>query len=293
MTDSGITHGQRDERLAAVFRDKPELVIDLPEWMLPADRIDAFRRMDDLAVVEIAGRDSIAAAVRGVEEHGFGNLLPVYAYTGSEHGPWESIPQAVARLAERLPRVIVHPLLVIGSPGFWRAINGRFVGDMIRLFGHYTPCTGCHLYLHAVRIPLARNIGNVAVIAGERKSHSGSVKVNQVGPALDFYERFLDSFGIRLHLPVADVADGTQIENILEMPWERGKEQPGCCMSGNYRTAAGEMSVKTEGVMHFFTRFAAPAARKIVSAYLEDRVPDHEDFAAGVINDSDAKGQAQ
>ncbi len=293
MTGSDEALGQRDERLAAVFRDKPEMVIDLPEWMLPYEQADAYRRMDDLAVVEIAGRDSIAAAVRGVEEHGYGNLLPVYAYTGSEHGPWGSIPRAVERLAERLPRVRVHPLLVIGSPGFWRAVNGRFVGDLIRLFGHYTPCTGCHLYLHAVRIPLARRIGNVSVIAGERKSHSGSVKINQVGQALEFYGRFLDSFGIRLLLPVADVADGKQIETILEMPWERGKEQPGCCLSGNYRTAAGDIAPETDDVMRYFTDFAGPATRKIVSAYLEDRVPDHEDCAAAVINDPDAEGRVR
>lgn len=293
MPDNGKMPGLRDERLAAVFRDKPEMVIDLPEWMLPADRADAYRRMDDLALVEIAGRDSIAAAIRGVEACGFGNLLPVYAYTGSEHGPWGSILRAVERLSERMPRVSVHPLLVIGSPGFWRAINGRFIGDVIRLFGHYTPCTGCHLYLHAVRIPLARKIGNAPVIGGERKSHGGSVKVNQVGPALDFYARFLDSFGIRLHLPVVDVADGAVIENILEMPWGRGKEQPGCCLSGNYRTAAGEIALETEDMMRYFTDFAGPAARKIVSAYLEDRVPGHENCAAAVINGSDKEGQAQ
>ena len=293
MTESRETSGGREERLAGVFRDKPEMVIDLPEWMLPADRADAYRNMGDLAVVEIAGRDSIAAAVRGVEAHGFGNLLPVYAYTGSEHGPWQSIARAVERLAERLPRVGIHPLLVIGSPGFWRALNGRFVGDMIRLFGHYTPCTGCHLYLHAVRIPLARKIGNAPVIGGERKSHGGSIKVNQVEPALGFYARFLDSFGIRLHLPVADVADGAVIENILEMPWARGKEQPGCCLSGNYRTAAGDIPLETEDVMRYFTDFADPAARKIVSAYLEGRVPDHEDCAAAVIKGSDNEGQAE
>ncbi|MCF8037391.1 MAG: hypothetical protein K9K62_11005, partial [Desulfobacteraceae bacterium] len=49
--------------------------------------------------------------------------------------------------------------------------------------GHYTPCTGCHLYLHAVRIPLARMLGNVPIIGGERESHSGKVKVNQCAPA--------------------------------------------------------------------------------------------------------------
>jgi len=273
----------REDRLAAVFRDKPEMVVDLPAWMLSEGQADMYRALDDLAIVEIAGRDSVAAAVCAVRENGFGNLLPVYAYTGSEHGPWRSVEEAVNRLARRLPGARVHPLLVVGSPSFWHALNGRFVNDVMRVFGHYTPCTGCHLYLHAVRIPLSRMLGNAPIIAGERKSHSGEVKINQVDEALGFYVRFAGSFDVRLLLPLADIADGREIEEILGMPWQRGKEQLGCCLSGNYKQAMGGIGIGVDAVMRYFNEFAGPAARSMIAAYLENRVPDHEAAAKQAI----------
>jgi hypothetical protein len=55
-------------------------------------------------------------------------------------------------------------------------------------------------------------IGNVAVIAGERKSHSGMVKINQTGQAIDFYLNFLKAYGICLEIPLADTADGKETE---------------------------------------------------------------------------------
>lgn len=269
----------RQEMLVGVFRDKPEMVIDLPEWMLSEKEAESYRTMEALAIVEIAGRDSVAAAVRAVSENGYKNLLPVYAYTGTDIGAWGSVEEAVHRLSWRLPSVRVHPLLVVGSPGFWRAINGRFISDLIAVFGHYTPCTGCHLYLHAIRLPLARRLGNVPVIAGERKSHSGTVKVNQVAGALDFYRHFAETFSVQLALPLADIIEGGAIEEILEMPWKRGEDQLGCCLSGNYKGVGGGLGVDAAGVIRFFNEFAGPAARRIIGEYMENRVPDHEAVA--------------
>lgn len=211
--DTGAMAEQRNEKLAAVFRDKPEMVTNFPQWMLTEKQLTEYKQMQDLAIVEIAGRDSVAAAISAVKQKGYGNLLPVYAYTGTEYGPWHhSVNQAVKRLAARLPEICVHPLVAVGSPLFWRALNGRLVSECIKVFGHYTPCPGCHLYLHAVRIPLAQMIGNVAVIAGERKSHSGMVKINQTGQAIDFYLNFLKAYGICLEIPLADTADGKETE---------------------------------------------------------------------------------
>ncbi|MFP3980030.1 MAG: hypothetical protein ACLFUY_01445 [Desulfobacterales bacterium] len=270
---------ERDSRLAALFRDKPEMVTDFPEWMLPRQWIEAYRAMSRLAIVEIAGRDSVAAAVQAVCENAYTDLLPVYVYTGSEHGPWQSVVEAVDRMSGRLPEVRVHPLVVLGSPEFWRALNGRFISDLIACFGRYTPCTGCHLYLHGVRIPLARMLGNVPIIGGERESHSGKIKVNQCAPALDFYVRFLARFQIRLHLPLAKVTEGEQIERILGMSWQRGEDQLGCCLSGNYNRCQGGTGVSETDVMDFFQAFAGPCAEEIISTYLENRVPGHTEIA--------------
>jgi hypothetical protein len=52
-------------------------------------------------------------------------------YTGTEFGPWSAVLEAVIRLEKRLPEARIHDLLVMGSTHFWRALNGRFVGELI------------------------------------------------------------------------------------------------------------------------------------------------------------------
>jgi hypothetical protein len=53
-----------------------------------------------LAIAEIAGRDSVAAAVAAVREHGFDTLLPTIALTGTEIGDFDAPYRAVERLTE-------------------------------------------------------------------------------------------------------------------------------------------------------------------------------------------------
>ena len=223
-----IDHGRTYENaLAGIFRDKPELIIDWPEWLLSERQIARYQAIEKLAIVEIAGRDSVAAAVRSVEEQQFTDLLPVYVYTGTESGEWAHIERAVDRLSRRLPEVVVHPLLVMGSPGFWRAVNGGFISELFARYGFYSPCPGCHLYLHAARIPLAVKLGNIPIISGERESHSGLVKINQTAEALDFYLAFAGQFHISLLFPLRHVSSGDEIERILQTPWKRGKNRSG------------------------------------------------------------------
>lgn len=273
----------RDEKLAAIFLDKPEMVIDLPEWMLPEKQLNAYRQMHDLAIVEIAGRDSVAAAIQAVAISGYSNLLPVYAYTGTECGSWAHVEKAVSRLTKRLPQVTVHPLLVVGSPGFWHAINGRFISELFDLFGHYSPCTGCHLYLHAVRIPLARKLNNAPIIGGERRSHSGRIKVNQIDESIECYKGVIESFGIHLDLPLVEIEDNNTLEKILQMPWDEGKNQLWCTLSSNYRSSSGKILIKTYDLIRFYNEFAAPAARLVISEYLSGSVPDHKEIAKKVL----------
>lgn len=269
--------------LSEYFRDKPECVSDIPLWMLPPDRVEAFRSTKRLAIVEIAGRDSMAAAMKAVEEEGFTDLLPTYAYTGTEYGAWSSVGDAVKRLVERLPQIRVHPLLVIGSPRFWQALNGSFMSELIAAYGVFSPCIGCHLYLHSVRIPLAVSLGRIPIISGERESHDHTIKINQIGEALSRYEGLAAEFGVRLLLPLRHILEGDRIGEILGIPWEEGKEQLGCVLSGNYRGVDGSVSMTGGEVARYLDGFACPATRKIIAAYAKGQVPDHLKIAARVL----------
>ncbi|MBW1741819.1 MAG: hypothetical protein JRJ47_00115 [Deltaproteobacteria bacterium] len=273
-----------DPRLKEIFTDKPECVIDLPEWLLPSQKINAYRDMSGLAIVEIAGRDSIAAAVKSVEEEGFTDLLPTYVYTGTEHGLWANVEQAVERLAAQLPGVRVHDLINLGSPGFWHALNGRFVSELISRYGFYTPCVGCHLYLHSVRIPLSMTLGKVPIVAGEREHHDGTTKVNQIKEALDVYQGIAKGFGVSLVLPLRHVGEGDRITDILGFEWKAGEEQLGCVLSGNYRTLDGTVQNTAAQVQRYLEEFAGPCAKKILEAYITGDTPNHLQMAASVLH---------
>jgi hypothetical protein len=271
-------------KLAGIFLDKPELVIDFPDWLLSAKQIDIFRQIEDLAIVEIAGRDSVAAAIKSVEENGFTDLLPVYAYTGTEYGTWRSVEQAVRRMTARLPQVKIHPLVVVGSPEFWRVLNGRYVSELISKYNFFSPCPGCHLYLHAIRIPLAKKLGSMPIVSGERELHSGQVKINQTGDALDFYLDVAALFNIRMLFPLRYIEQSEEIEDILQISWEMDKDQLECTFSGNYRLRDGSVGPTLKDVNRYFAEFAVPVSQKVIEEYLKGNIPDTMGIAQQVID---------
>jgi hypothetical protein len=272
-----------DFLLKEQFLNKPECVVNFPEWLLPSQEIKEYSAISRLAIVEIAGRDSIAAAIKSVKKKGFTDLLPTYVYTGTEHGPWSAVEKAVNRLSGCLPDVRVHNLIVLGSPGFWQALNGRFISELISRYGFYTPCLGCHIYLHSMRIPLAIIMGNAPIISGERERHDGAVKINQISEALNFYQNLADNFGVRLLLPLRNIAEGKDIENILGFGWRQGQEQMGCVLSGNYRKLDSSINITTQQVQRYLEEFVWPCTAKIIEDYLSNHIPKHLEIAARIL----------
>lgn len=270
-----------DPRLADLLLRKPELVASFPEWMLPEATAARLRASPAAAVVEIAGRDSVAAALRAASETAYELLLPTVAYTGTEYGDWRLPFEAVdflrAKLAPARAETELLPPVVLGAPGLWHLLNGRWVAALGRRFGFYTPCLGCHLYLHALRIPLARATGCETIIAGERESHDGRVKLNQIPEALEAYVAFARDFGVELALPLRQVAAGAEIDDLLGGEWPEGEGQLRCLLSGNYREADGRVTYDAVAVRAYFDEFALPAARRAVKAFLGGEPPPYEE----------------
>ncbi|MBW2406231.1 MAG: hypothetical protein JRF17_02590 [Deltaproteobacteria bacterium] len=282
-----------EKQLQELFLNKSDLIIDFPEWLLSQQTIENYRSISKLALVEIAGRDSIAAAVKSAQENGFTDLLPTYVYTGTEYGPWDTVNQALFRLMDRLPHVRVHPLIVLGSPDFWRALNGVFISELLSLYNFYTPCIGCHVYLHAVRIPLAILLGNIPIISGERERHNGSVKINQIPEALDNYKRLTETFEIQLLFPIRNISRGQEIEAILKMDWHESKEQLYCCLSGNYRLVDGSVKMDKKQVVRYLNEFGIPCVENIIRKYLSGNIPNHTKIAKQTIRELISVGSTQ
>ena len=267
---------------AACFRDKPERMLPMTDPGIKTAKAAVVDPARKLAIVEIAGRDSVAAAILAVHTHGFTDILPVYAYTGTEYGPWREVLRAVSRMAQGLPDACVHELCVMGSPRFWRALNGRFSGLTNHWFKFISPCVGCHLYLHAVRIPLAARLNYAPIISGERESHSGMIKINQTPKVLSFYTEFAKKHRVPLLMPLRKIADGHAIENILGLKWERGRDQLQCALSGNYRDTTGDI-LEQGDVASFLKKFAGPCAQKIIHDCAGGMRPDPIRTAASIL----------
>jgi len=258
------------ERIRGLLARKPEVVNRFPDWLLPPDVRERLAGAEGLAIAEIAGRDSIAAVLAAVEERPVRAVLPTIAYTGTEFGDWAVPLEQCGALARRLEAkgVEVYPPVVLGSPRFWWLLCGRPIQPNFSQFGFYTPCLGCHLYLHALRVPLARQVGADLIVGGERERHDDQIKINQVAEALDAYRGFARDFGVDLLFPLRRVESAEEVLEILGEDWGEGAGQMECVLSRNYEDVNGNLTFDPAGVTRFFAEFAVPVATKVVHTYL-------------------------
>ena len=223
-----------------------------------------------IAIAEISGADSIAAALRFAEQHPGARLVPTYASTGTEYGDFSQIEANVAFLREQLPArgaVLEGELARITDPSLWRALCGRHARAMVERFGSYLPCAGCHLYLHLMRVPIAQDRGATCVVSGEREHHGTRTKANQTSAALDTYVAVLAEAGIELALPIREVTDSTDIKAILGPRWTGGSPQLECVLKGNETGPDGScVHALPQG---FAEEFLLPAGRAVARQMLE------------------------
>lgn len=259
-----------DRRLTDILVAKPNLVNHFPDWMLPEDLIHEIRKINSSAIAEIAGRDSIAAVIKACELRPIKAIIPTIAFTGTEYGNWEVPFKNVEILRGRLQKsnTKIYEPVILGSPELWRKLCGRYLAHFFRLYDFFSPCVGCHLYFHAIRIPLARKLNCSLVIGGERESHDGKIKVNQIGVALDSYIFFLKKFGIELLLPLRDVKSGADIETVIGQHWYEGEQQLKCVLSKNYREVDNSVIFKEDSIRRYFDEFAFQKAEEFIRDYM-------------------------
>ncbi|MBN1333525.1 MAG: hypothetical protein JW971_07150 [Synergistales bacterium] len=254
-----------DIRMMETLMNKPEIVGSLPSWMISLETLEKMKNEPDLAMIEIAGRDSIAAAIEALSLENITAFFPTIVYTGTQFGDWNTPFEAIEALKGH-PRVKgnvrIYPPAVTGSPTFWWQLCGRFNYQILEDFGFYTPCIGCHLYFHAMRIPLAIELGCRTVIGGERESHDGRIKLNQLGISLDAYMTLFEEFRLNLLMPLRYTLKGSEISRILGDDWKEGEEQLQCVLSKNYVGKNGQVVYNENSIKRFFNEFALPMTRE-------------------------------
>jgi hypothetical protein len=258
-------------KLLALLAEKPDLIAEFPEWMLPEEMLKQISNTPHVAIAEIAGRDSIAAVIRACELRTIRAIVPTIAYTGTEYGNWETPLEKINTLKALLRKkgIAVFKPVILGSPKFWWSLCGRYSTHLFNKYGFFSHCIGCHLYLHAIRIPLAKKLGSSLVIGGERESHDGRIKVNQIGVALDAYQKFMNRFNIELFLPIRHIKSGGEIESIIGSEWDEGDQQLSCVLSKNYREMDESVTFNEDTVKLFLDEFALKKAEEVIEGYFE------------------------
>jgi len=259
------------------------LLAEQPELILPRLPNEAeLKKTKNLAIAEVAGRDSVAAVIKACQERPIEKVLPTVAYNGCQYGSLESVYFAVELMAKRVGKKKVLEPVMLGSPEFWKALTIRFSDVLTERFGFYTPYVACHLYIHAIRVPLAKKLSCRLIISGERESHNGQIKINQTPSVLSYYEKLLAYFDIELLQPLRKIASGDEIIRILGQEWASGKQQLHCVLSGNYKDPDGSVDYG-EGrrfsdakSARFLEEYGLPLARAILEKLCCGEAVDYE-----------------
>ena len=148
----------KENELLKILANKPELVAEFPDWMFSDETRAEIQGTENVAIAEIAGRDSVAAVIRACRVRDIKAVVPTIAFTGTEYGNWKVPFGKTELMKEKLEKedIRVFSVIVLGSPRFWWKLCGRYTTELFKKYGYFTPCLGCHLYFHAIRIPLAK-----------------------------------------------------------------------------------------------------------------------------------------
>lgn len=216
---------------------------------------------------EFSGRDSVAAIMKALEDPTIEYILPVATFAGTEYGDYDVLydnyERMLAIVKERYGnQKTIYPLLEYSNMDLWSLMNGRMVALNTAKHGYSTPCIGCHLYFHLTKLPFALPLSG-RIISGERASHDGRIKVNQLDECLDSYQSVIEACGCTLLMPIRDTSLGDEVEHLIGWEWAEGKDHPKCVLSGNYRDEKGKAIYDSQQLETYLRESLIPLGKKI------------------------------
>ena len=186
----------------------------------PAAEFDSLK----ICAAALSGRDSVAAILNTIRSREFSAIVPIIISVPTEFGDHGLRLETVKKLRkysedrfDQYNSLVTHPIIV-NDVGLWGKINsGSNLLEIQKKFDAYTPCVGCHLYVHAMRCHIAKDLGFKHVISGDRESHAGVIKLNQLPNVLDAFQSFVqEEYGTTLSFPLKHIKDVKDINDILK-----------------------------------------------------------------------------
>lgn len=228
----------------------------------------------DTVIGEFAGRDSVAAIIKAVESDSINNILPIASFSPTEYGNFKSTESNYEMMVERIKTLygskkIIYPLTYYSNYDLWSVINGRFVDSIYKKYGFYSPCMGCHAYLHLIRVLISRKVGK-KVICGERESHDGRIKINQSSHSIDTYVEIAKHFDVELLTPIRYMKDGNEVEKLIGWNWQEGHNHQSCAYSGNYSDVNGSVIYDENKIQEYLNNFLYPVCTWLGEMIIEN-----------------------
>jgi hypothetical protein len=216
----------------------------------------------DLAIAEISGRDSIAAALKLIKEGKETEILPVADDVPPQYGNMNEAFSPIFWLQKEAKKhgAKVHDLVIVKEHELYSTLTAKYSREMIKRYGFYTPCMPCHLYFHSIRAVLITALGGTRVIGGERDSHDGKMKPSQVPTAIDYYIKAVKELGGELILPLRNI-DKTQ--DIIDFTYEENT-QLSCMFKRTFKDLSESIMRDETRIKKFFEEFAMPLNLKLM-----------------------------
>lgn len=261
-----------------IIAEKPDIFGNIPYSILPEEKIEELRQIPRLAIGEISGIQGLEGLLYALSKKRPDAFLPTVSYTGTEYGDWKNLEDIliyIKKTIEKNLRIYTAEPLILGSPHFWWALNGRFVNELRERFGFYSQCYGCRLYSFALRVPLSKKLNANILIPGDTETINGDCKIYNSSLAVKYYSTLMSSFGIELwYTHLSGIQRKEMIEDFnLQEQQENGK-MLNCIFEDNYRNLEGSFK-HPSNICSFFETFAIPAAAKIISRTLSGATVDY------------------
>ena len=227
--------------------------------------LEKLKAIDSPVIVEIAGRDSVAAMIAYAADHPSPTFIPTIVSTGTEYGDAGAPLDAIEYAKTKIPSATFTEPIQLFSPNLWRALNGRYGSELSRRYPGWSPCASCHLYVHLMRSPLAFALG-VPILTGERDSHDDRFKLSQTPQMINAWITLFAEKGIELLEPIQHLTDSAEIERLVGRGWEEGARQLQCVHSGSFTDVDGHFNYRASQWDIYLRNFAIPAARAVLDA---------------------------
>jgi hypothetical protein len=254
--------------------------------LFPQDYIEELKKIPRLVLGHVSGIESMVVLYASLTHIKADALVLMSAYTGTGYGEqktlWKDL-QALKSAIEKTRRIYCVGPIVIGAPQFWRALNGRFVQELISRYRFYCPCFGCRLYLCALTIPLCKALNIETVASGNISGRGGGGSIFATNTANYYCAHLLSSFGIKLMYNIVNEETAQKVKT--EMNIKTINEEDDCfpCVFQNNCRMLDTTWKEPPHLNLYFERFLIPATAKIISKVLSGRDFDYCDEVADVL----------